>query len=327
MELEKLALTMLSIYSPSGEEAPICRFMKSYLSRYFEVKLQRVGARFNILACVGVPKIILATHLDTVPGKLRVRADEGYLYGRGACDAKGTAASMILAAIKAKNAGCKNFGVLLDVGEETDFSGVKRAIKSLKAEFVVLGEPTNMKVMLGQKGLLVFKVRSYGHSAHSSLDNPKSAISNLVDILGKVQRMKLPQTKKFGKTTLNIGTINGGSATNVVANKAEATVEFRTAVSNKRIVNYMKGFETSDTKIDILCSYDPVISLWKGELRTKNIILPCFTELFFYSRRAKAIVLGPGELKFAHTDKEQIKLKEMERAVAVYTRLLKRYSK
>ena len=106
--------------------------------------------------------------MDTVPNCPKPKIADGWLYGRGACDTKASIASMVVAAEKAAREGIKDFGLLFDVSEETDFSGIKKAVNLANPKFVIVGEPTNLKPVIGQKGLLGFKVICKGKVAHGS---------------------------------------------------------------------------------------------------------------------------------------------------------------
>lgn len=324
-----LTKELLKIPSPSGKEKLIGEFLVKRLRRNFKVKTQKVGNRFNILATNGKPRVILTTHIDTVPGQLRFREDNNYLYGRGACDAKGIIASMICAGEEAARLGISNFGILLDVSEETDFSGIKKAMNLVDPEVVIVGEPTDFKIVTGQKGLIGIKIKCTGKSAAGSTpEKGSSAINKLIDMLFKLRSKQLPEDKILGKTTLNIGKIEGGSAPNVVADYAEAIVEFRTAKQNQKIINILtNSIPKKNMMIDY--SFDPVISKdikFVNKLNSDKITVPYFTEMYFWSKKAKTIVFGPGKYKFAHSDDEKIRKKDLEKGKECYLNMIKMFT-
>lgn len=313
----ELLRELLKIPSPSGEERQMGIFLAERLKQNFRVKLQKVGSRFNILAAKGKPKIILAAHLDTVPGKLKLREDKKYIYGRGACDTKASIASMVVAAERAVCLGINNFGLLFDVSEETDFKGIKQAVKSVKPEFVIIGEPTQLKFVTGQKGLLGFKVIARGKTAHGSTpERGKNAIGILLKELEKMQAIKLSKG-----TTINIGKIQGGRQMNVVPDYAEATIEIRTMPKDSNLFAKIKAVVKGATP---LYDFKPkkldnreLASLFK-----KGITVPYFTEMYFWEN---AIVIGPGDPAYAHSENEKVRIMEVEKAVNIYLRLLKNY--
>ncbi len=321
MQVDNLLRDLLKIPSPSGDEAEIGKFLVERLKKNFKIKTQNVGERFNVLAYIGNPKIILTTHMDTVPGELEIREDRNYIYGRGACDAKASIASMIAAEEKAVKQGIRDFGLLFDVGEEDDFAGIKKAVDLVKPEFVVIGEPTDFKVVIGQKGLLGIKIKCYGKAAAGSTpEKGVSAINKLIDVLNKINKIKFPASKTLGETTINVGKISGGIALNVVPDYAEAIVEIRTTERNENIISLIKSLGAI---FDILYSLDPVIPQDSSFIRTKEkITVPYFTEMYFWNNKAKTIVFGPGEYEYAHSANERLKKSDLERAVKGYLKMI-----
>lgn len=327
MDVSKLLVEMLQIPSESGKEAELALMLAKRLRENFKIRLQKVGGGFNLFAYVGNPEIVLNTHLDTVPGQLKVWKDGRYIYGRGACDAKGIAAAIIVAAEKARGEGFTDFGLLFDVCEETDFSGVKKAMTLIQPKLLVIGEPTMMKIVNGQKGLLQIRIKSFGVAAHSSNTRALSAISGLLDAINMIRSMDLSKNAALGQTTCNVGTINGGTAPNVVAEYAEAQIEFRTAVPNRKLLRKLDRILGKKITYEIELDYDPVFSDWQPDIKGvgRTLVVPYFTELFFYKDRTRAIILGPGDYRLAHSKKEKIGIRELDSAVRLYLRLIRRY--
>lgn len=314
MEVIKLTRDLIKIPSPSGEEKEIGKFLVKRLQKNFKVTTQKVGNRFNILAQRGRPNLILTTHIDTVSKIIPFKEDKEYLYGRGACDTKGIIASMICAAEEAINQGITNFGLVFDVSEETDFSGIKKAINLVNPELVIVGEPTDFKKVIGQKGLLSIKLKCYGKAAHSSIpEKGISAIVKLVEILSKILQIELPSDPILGKTTLNIGLIKGGIAGNVIPDYAEAKLNIRTTTSNKEIIDLLPK-----ENIEIRSNFEPVNSR-----NLKGITVPYFTEMYFWAKKAKTILIGPGKYEFAHSDNERISKKDLIKGKELYLNLIK----
>lgn len=319
----ELAKNLLKINSVSGEEKEIGEFLAERLAPNFKITIQEIGSRFNILATKGNPKLLLTTHIDTVPGILEVKEDKKYLYGRGACDTKGIIAPMICAAEKAVNLGYNNFGLVFDVSEETDFSGIKRAIDLINPEFVIVGEPTGLKIVIGQKGLIGLKIFSKGKKAPGSMpEKGINAIILLTRIISQIDKIELP-ISEIGITSLNIGQISGGIAPNVVPDYAEAIIEFRSTILNDVII---KKIKTVTKNFELLYSFEPVIMNETKYLENLNFdreIVPYFTEMYFWSKKSNAIVFGPGEYKYAHTDKERISKKDILKSEEVYLNIIK----
>src|ERR1700722_3788624 len=205
-----------------------------YLLRYLSALAIRTGGmaeamvvtpdRFNVYAEWGTPTVVLSTHMDTVPPFFPSSEDEENIYGRGACDAKGIIAAMVAAAEKLIESGTRNFGLLFLVGEERHRAGADVASRSPRGSlYLINGEPTESKVALGSKGILRYEIVAAGKMAHSAYPElGESAIEKLLDALEAIRRMPLPEDAVLGKTTLNIGTISGGRAPNIIPDAAKA---------------------------------------------------------------------------------------------------------
>ena len=185
--------------------------------------------RFNVYAEWGHPVVVLSTHMDTVPPFIASREDDDNIYGRGACDAKGIIAAMIAAAEKLIESGTRNFGLLFVVGEERNSAGAEVASRSPRgSRYLINGEPTESKVALGSKGILRYEIVAAGKMAHSAYPElGESAIEKLLDALDAVRRMPLPEDPVLGRTTVNIGTISGGRAPNIIPDAAKAELAIR----------------------------------------------------------------------------------------------------
>ena len=188
-----------------------------------ELKSNRTAT--NVLATWGEPVVTFSTHIDTVPPFFPSREDEQLIWGRGACDTKGIIASMIFA-VEALLAGgyMRGIAMLFVVGEERNSAGALAAAKDNRgSRFIINGEPTENKLALGSKGALRYEVVASGRMAHSAYPHlGESAIEKLLDALERVRRIALPHDQLLGASTLNIGTIKGGRAPNVIPDHASA---------------------------------------------------------------------------------------------------------
>lgn len=310
---------LIRIPSPSGEERELGIFLAQLLSKDFTVKRQQVGNRTNVLAQCGKARLLLTTHMDTVPGQLPIREDERFIKGRGTCDAKASMAAMISAASRAREEGLTDFGLLFDVSEETDFSGIKKAIQLAQPETVIIGEPTCLKIINGQKGLISAKITCTGRKAHASMpEKGKSAIDELLSLLNQVRKIKFPKNK-YGTTTLNIGRIIGGESANVVADKASCDLDIRTVTKNMMIIKKLQAI-IPRTSLNISASYEPVLR--------KGTIAPYFTEMYFWNKKVKeVIVCGPGNIDYAHSDKERVEKRELLNGTRTYLDMIRRFQR
>src|SRR6185295_10356036 len=163
------------------------------------------------------------------------------LWGRGACDAKGIAASMICAADRLR---AENFQValLFVVGEEVTHDGAMAANKvPTTSKVLINGEPTESTLAIGTKCAMRFMLRTKGEAAHSAYPHlGKSAITELVRLLAELETLKLPSDPDLGDTTINIGVISGGVADNVMAPVAEARLMARLVTPDSVLVDVLK---------------------------------------------------------------------------------------
>src|SRR5260370_2769012 len=137
---------------------------------------------------------------------------------------------MIAAAERLLTAGTRNFGLLFVVGEERNSAGARAAAATPRgSRFLINGEPTENRLALGSKGALRYESTTHGKLAPSAYPElGHSAIHTLLDVLHDIRQIPLPQDALLGRSTLNIGTIAGGRAPNVVADEGEAEIMFRT---------------------------------------------------------------------------------------------------
>src|SRR6266849_9432072 len=236
MNLFELTRALVDIESTTSHEKNVGDYLFAHLSALaarHNGRIERIPAephRDNIFAFWGDPVVTLSTHMDTVPPFFASHEDNEFIWGRGSCDAKGIMASMIAAAEKLLAAGTQNFGVLFVVGEERNSAGAKAAAANPRgSRFLINGEPTENRLALGCKGALRYEITAQGKLAHAAYPElGHSAIHTLLDVLRDVRQIPLPEDALLGRSTLNIGTIGGGRAPNVVADHAEAEIMFRT---------------------------------------------------------------------------------------------------
>src|SRR6266404_152142 len=235
MNVFELTRALIDIESVTPNEEQVGVFLADYLSRIAATTGGRVERmevephRFNVLATWGNPVVTLSTHIDTVPPFFGSREDDEFIWGRGACDTKGIIASMIKATEALIADGARGLALLFVVGEERNSAGAFVAAKQPRGgRYLINGEPTENKLALGSKGALRYEIVARGRMAHSAYPHlGESAIEKLLDVLERVRRMPLPHDALFGASTVNIGTIKGGRAPNVIPDYAQAEVFFR----------------------------------------------------------------------------------------------------
>ena len=246
MPIDPVELTrqLVAIQSTTYHEQAVGEFLQSVLEQQgWQVERMAVpkpatgtpgseggGDRFNLYAEMPArpAQAVLSTHMDTVPPYVPLREDDGNLYGRGTCDAKGIIAAMVAAADRLR-ADEIAVGMLFVVGEERDSAGAKVANEQPRtSRFLINGEPTDNRLALASKGCLRVELYADGKMAHSAYPElGESAIDKLVAALADLQQLALPVVEGIGESTLNVGLIAGGRAPNVIADAAEAHLLIR----------------------------------------------------------------------------------------------------
>jgi acetylornithine deacetylase len=226
-----LATEFLSLDSTTGRERESVDLAARWLvARGWNVTLQEVEpGRSNIWATRRGGGVTLSTHLDTVPPYVSPKLDGNRLYGRGACDAKGIAAAMLIAAQRLADSGEERVDLLFVVGEEKGSPGARAANRlPATSKWLVNGEPTESKLASGGKGALRVIVRIRGREAHSAyMHLGESALEPMLDLLPHLRTLHLPTDDLLGETTYNVGLLRAGTEANVVPGLAEAEIMIR----------------------------------------------------------------------------------------------------
>jgi acetylornithine deacetylase len=207
MDLLELTRALIDIESVTNNEGIAGEFLFRHLAplaaKYGgHVERMPVEAqRFNVFASWGQPIVTLSTHMDTVPPFFPLSEDDEFLWGRGACDAKGIIAAMICAVEGLLAEGISNLGLLFLVGEERNSAGARVAAKTPRgSRYLINGEPTENKLCLASKGALRFELVAHGQLAHSGYPElGRSAIDALLDVLKDIRHLALPADSLFGR--------------------------------------------------------------------------------------------------------------------------------
>jgi acetylornithine deacetylase len=329
--MDPFALTrsLIDIESITGRENAAGEFLFATLSKLAAPtagaveRMEVSPGRFNVLATWGTPVVTLSTHMDTVPPFFPSSEDDEFIRGRGACDTKGIIAAMISAAENLLAARTRNFGLLFVVGEEKDSLGALCAAKNPRgSKFVINGEPTENKLALGSKGALRYVLTARGHLAHSAYPElGESAIEKLLDVLADVRKLSLPRDSLFGNSTLNIGTISGGRAPNVIADEARADLMFRTVGDPEPIRAALQAAVDGRGELEEML-HTPALHLEEMDGFEKTVVAYTTDIPNFAGAWGKPFLIGPGSIHVAHTAEERIPKKQLQDSIGIYTRMV-----
>lgn len=321
-----LAKQLMNIPSLTGGEKEVGLFLAEQLTgRGYRVEKQLVVPnRFNVLAFAGKPRVILCTHIDTVPPMLPVREDDSFLYGRGACDTKGIIAAMLVAGDRLREQGIDDFAYAFVVGEEQKGDGAKAANKlKWESEYVVVGEPTGNKMAVAQKGTFIVDLAVTGRAAHSGYpDEGVSAIEGLWKVLQDCAAADWGNDPVLGRGTVNIGTFHGGAACNVVPASATASIMVRLIESRDAAEEKLRNIVGDRAQMTMVASTNPHrMHVIEG---FETMVASFGSDVPYLSNLGKPLLIGPGSILDAHTADEKIAKQEMIEGAAIYERLVKK---
>jgi acetylornithine deacetylase len=267
--------------------------------------------------------VALSTHLDTVPPHIPPKLAGERLSGRGACDAKGIAAAMMVAAENLAAAGESRVDLLLVVGEEKGSDGA-RAANHLPAQsrFLINGEPTESKLATGAKGSLRVTVRTRGREAHSAYPHlGQSAIEPMLELLPTLRQLDLPADDSLGPTTVNIGTIRGGTEANIIPAHAEAELMFRLVGDVGAVKSRVEQWAAGRAEIEYGSHIPAQRFHTVPGFETSPVAYT--SDIPLLDRWGTPLLFGPGSIHVAHTPDEHIDVRELRASVGAYERLVR----
>jgi len=350
----RLLTNLLGIYSPSGKEGDIASFLAEEMKKLgFQVGIDAIG---NVIGVVGEgePTIFLCGHMDTVAGHLPLRIEEGKIYARGAVDAKGPLAAMVMAAIAAsKEPGFKGKILVASVVEEEATSrGVKHLItQGITADYAIFGEPSGVEnVTIGYKGQIQLKIVCKTETGHASTpwlyDN---ALEKAYELWEQIKNASSypsldPSASPYNAVTACLIKVVGGRATSVVPFEAEMNLDVRVPIQfstvqvfgqiEKVITKYQAANPKVSVKATVLDTVEPfevnkasplvhVLSSSVRKVLNKPATLLHKTGTGDMNILGKAMNLpivtyGPGDSKLDHTLEEHIVISEYIASIEVY---------
>jgi acetylornithine deacetylase len=322
-EVSDLAIRLMDVDSTSGQEHAVVAVADELLTGrgWRTERIPVADGRECILAMSGADAAVtLSTHLDTVPPYIPPRLDGSTLHGRGACDAKGIAASMILAGERLRGRGLP-VSLLFVVGEETTHDGAHAAnARRTTSRVLINGEPTESTLATGTKGAMRVIVRTRGKAAHSAYPAlGHSATRDLVRLLAGLDELALPVDPLLGETTVNIGMLSGGVADNVFAPSAEARLMFRLVTPPEDVWDAFRTWTGARAELERSVTVPPVRLATLPGFPTS--VAAFATDIPALTAWGTPYLFGPGSIHVAHTDQERVDTGELARAVDAYERI------
>jgi acetylornithine deacetylase/succinyl-diaminopimelate desuccinylase-like protein len=356
------ALVRIPSENPSGApesagEETVARFVGDFLAAHGAfVDFEYVAeGRPNVYAWFPKPEatkatILFAPHLDTVPAR-GMTIDpfsgdivDGRLLGRGATDTKGPMAAMLWALTTtdlSKLNIAVGFAGLAD--EEANQLGSKVCARRREADFVVVGEPTDLDAVYTHKGTAWMQLDARGKAVHAA--NPDAGL-NAIELLteafaalksGFPNLCPAAPNEALGKPTISLGTITGGVKINIVPDHSRAEIDIRTIPGQENMVAAVQDFlsrrfpsvQAAPLKISHPLYTDPshpIIDRFAA-LGAKRIGVPWFCDAaFFAEQNTPAIAIGPGSIAQAHTCDEFIEIQDLERGAEFFRAFLNSFS-
>lgn len=350
-----------SLDSAGGGEKAIGGFIADFCrDQNLQFKFQDVeGERRNILAWVpgsGDEKLLFVAHMDTVPVKGWKRDPfepltlDNKLYGRGSCDTKASLVAMLLALDSIKRERPRATIVVAgSVDEEFEKKGA-RALGQIRPLFsgAVVGEPTDLEVVVAHKGSVRWQIETIGRAAHSSVpENGRNAIMAMAETLLALKKLgddlRAKSTPLTGAPSLTVSMIEGGTDICTVPSRCVVSIDRRLVPGEsasgalQQVETVLKSVAATNADIRVRsilpAAEDPPVSgvastplaglvheacaqfAGTGEFRG----VPYGTDASRLSAAGiPCIIVGPGSIEQAHTVDEFVDLSQLDKAFDIY---------
>lgn len=318
---------ILKIESTTGLERNVADFIaEKYTPKGMSCdKQEGPDGRANLFFKIGEPKIVFNSHMDTVPPYIPPVFTEDKIFGRGSCDAKGQLAYLWQAVNELIAEGHKDFGFLITFGEEVGSQGAREANNLLTdTEYIIIGEPTENKLIKASKGTNLVKVKITGKNCHSGYpEHGDNAIDRMRKFLDRLDAIGFPDDELMGKTTYNIGWLKADNAQNVVPDLVTFSLFIRTTfASHDNFQQMLEGIADENTMLEFPFKKGPMkfhtVEGFETGVVAYGTDAPSFTNV------PNKLLYGPGTILVAHTADEYINIKDMFRAVEDVKKIFKK---
>ncbi len=346
MSVASVLQDLIAISSVSTESnVPVIRYAQNalrgwrfrqqeYLDENGIVKLNCVFSRDGRQSF----ELALVCHTDTVPyenaSQVKPFESEGVIFGRGACDVKGYLACALSAIADAGDAAC----LILTADEEIGCVGARKLVDAdfVRARYAIIGEPTSLQPIRAGKGYCLAELKTHGREAHSAFpDLGDSAIYRAARVIEQVERIAVElrddRDAAFEPpyTTVNIGTIHGGRAKNIVPGECAMLLEWRPIPGQppERVPGMLTGCDVNLLRTQsgfATPASSRVVEVMETISGRAAGSVSFGTEAPWIAKLgADAVVFGPGTMHVAHTREEQVPVAELEVCVGMLQRAVR----
>ena len=327
---KELFKSILSFDSTSGKERELAEWLHGHLEAPSKELMEVGDGTLNLFLKWGAPRVVFCTHMDTVPPYIAPTYEGGIWRGRGTCDAKGQLMSMYTACRQLEAAGCTGFGLLLLAGEETGSWGAKAFSKTgFKAPYLIVGEPTENKMVSASKGTKSYDLVFRGTAFHSGYPQyGLSAVDLFNEFYNKLKNTHFPVDPELGETTWNVGLLHSDNPQNILSPELTCRIYFRTTFASDALVEtLMSGHENGVFGVQAV-----EIHARGGDTPAKYFTLPGIDSapvafgsdaphLGGFEHKA---ICGPGTIRVAHRDDEFITEADIDTAVSQYIQMYRK---
>jgi len=354
--------------NPPGREEELASYVAERLAELgLKAWIDRFQGRANAIGSIKIGnggKIMLVSHLDTVPAEERDlwkippfsgAVKDGKVYGRGAADAKGCIASMLGCLKALADEGWPIHGEIIFAAvadEESENRGIRRLVaQGVKADYAVVGEPTNLNVCIAHKGSIVLRANFRGKAAHSSKPekgiNAVYAASEYALRIEKLSKRFRIRHGLLGRPSLAVTVVMGGVKDNVIPDRCELVINRRTLPNEnlEKIVNrlkdladkiskrrrvkasikidrYLPASETDRDEEIVKAGLRAVSRVLGKRARPKGFQATCDMTFLVHRANIPCIILGPGRLEEAHVIDEWVEIDQLINGSKIYRELI-----
>ena len=340
---------ILSIDSTSGKERDMALWLNDHLEAPSKELMEVGDGTLNLFLKWGTPSVVFCTHMDTVPPYIKpvisseVEKSHRIISGRGSCDAKGQIFATYTACKELEAKGGTGFGLLILAGEETGSWGAKAFSKTgFEAPFLIVGEPTDNKMVSAAKGTLSYDLKFTGEAFHSGYPQcGTSAVELFNQFYNALKAVEWGLDPELGETTWNVGLVSSPNPQNILSPELTCRLYFRTtflshqavqewmvrapeALSSALLRNPVRANAPERASAPLL-----TVTARGGDVPARYVTLPGFesapvafgSDAPHLTGFGHKIICGPGSIKVAHRDNENVLVADLEKAVEQYVKM------